>query len=287
MPRWTSPPGRWPHCRVKRCRSRAITISATSRRARTRTSSSTRHASPAGTMPSGPTAGASASTAGPCSASTPSSSAPASPARPSRTTGSTPCSPMPRATASRSSCTSRSSSRARTRRCRAPPRSARRRAASWCSASAAPISGWSSAAICTTTTTAPLMDFAISACFAGERGLEGDAHCGFAVLDFGGDHVGVEITRPEGLVSHNLAAIKQGRALPLPTRNAGLPAGARRLRLDRRPERCGDALEHFRAKWAPVRVKKTRRTKVLYGAPTARPPTRRPGAGRSAMTSRR
>ncbi|TCR61231.1 metallophosphoesterase [Bosea sp. BK604] len=48
-----------------------------------------------------------------------------------------------------------------------------------------------------------------STAFAGERGLEGDARCGFAVLDFDGDHVGVEIIRPEGLISHNLAAIKQ------------------------------------------------------------------------------
>jgi 3',5'-cyclic AMP phosphodiesterase CpdA len=48
-----------------------------------------------------------------------------------------------------------------------------------------------------------------SLAFSGGHGLEGDARCGFAALDFNGDDVGVEIIRPEGLVSHDLAAIKQ------------------------------------------------------------------------------
>ncbi|RDJ25428.1 metallophosphoesterase [Bosea caraganae] len=48
-----------------------------------------------------------------------------------------------------------------------------------------------------------------SLAFSGGRGLDGDARCGFAVLDFDGDHVGVEIVRPQGIVSHDLDAIKQ------------------------------------------------------------------------------
>jgi 3',5'-cyclic AMP phosphodiesterase CpdA len=48
-----------------------------------------------------------------------------------------------------------------------------------------------------------------SLAFSGGHGLEGDVRCGFAVLDFDGDHVGVEIIRPEGIASHDLDAIKQ------------------------------------------------------------------------------
>lgn len=48
-----------------------------------------------------------------------------------------------------------------------------------------------------------------STAFSGSYGLEGDGRCGFAVLDFDGDRIGVEIVRPAGLVSHDLAAIKQ------------------------------------------------------------------------------
>lgn len=48
-----------------------------------------------------------------------------------------------------------------------------------------------------------------SLAFSGSHGLEGDARCGFAVLDFDGDRVDAEIVRPQGLVSYDLAAIKQ------------------------------------------------------------------------------
>lgn len=48
-----------------------------------------------------------------------------------------------------------------------------------------------------------------SSAFSGGHRFDGDARCGFAVLDFDGDDVGVEIIRPEGLISHDLDAIKQ------------------------------------------------------------------------------
>jgi 3',5'-cyclic AMP phosphodiesterase CpdA len=44
--------------------------------------------------------------------------------------------------------------------------------------------------------------------FAGARPLGGDAACGILALDFSADHVEVTLMRPDGLVSHDLAAIK-------------------------------------------------------------------------------
>lgn len=47
-----------------------------------------------------------------------------------------------------------------------------------------------------------------SLAFAGSHGVPGDSACGFVVLDFAGDAVGVETHVPPGLISHDLAAIK-------------------------------------------------------------------------------
>jgi 3',5'-cyclic AMP phosphodiesterase CpdA len=51
--------------------------------------------------------------------------------------------------------------------------------------------------------------WAPSVAFAGGHGLLGDPGCGFLVLKLDGDAVSAETVRPEGLVSHDLAAIKQ------------------------------------------------------------------------------
>jgi 3',5'-cyclic AMP phosphodiesterase CpdA len=44
--------------------------------------------------------------------------------------------------------------------------------------------------------------------FAGARALGGDSRCGVTVLDFSQDDVEITIERPQGLVSHDLDAIK-------------------------------------------------------------------------------
>ena len=44
--------------------------------------------------------------------------------------------------------------------------------------------------------------------FAASQSLGGDARCGITSLDFSGNGVGAAVERPDGLVSHDLAAIK-------------------------------------------------------------------------------
>ncbi len=48
-----------------------------------------------------------------------------------------------------------------------------------------------------------------SCAFAGSHGYPGDPACGFLTLDLDGDTVTTATIRPQGLVSHDLAAIKQ------------------------------------------------------------------------------
>ena len=51
--------------------------------------------------------------------------------------------------------------------------------------------------------------WAPSTAFSGGHGLDGDPACGFLTLELDGDAVTAEMVKPDGLVSHDLAAIKQ------------------------------------------------------------------------------